>query len=75
MGVSCKCSVVLSTVECEGYAMKNSQELNKYGQSVTTRQLCGCFVITNRRRWIWHEKKGVFLIRINVNRIKEKNLT
>ena len=29
----------MSTIECEGYAMENSQELNKYGQSVTTRQL------------------------------------
>ena len=34
----------MSTVECEGYVMENSQELNKYGQSVTTRQLRDCFV-------------------------------
>ena len=44
--------------------MENSQELNKYGQSVTTRR--HCFVITNQ--------KCVFLISINVNRTK-KNLT
>ena len=46
------------------YAMENSQELNKYGQSVTTRR--HCFVITNQ--------KCVFLIGINVKRTK-KNLT
>ena len=46
------------------YAMENSQELNKYGQSVTTRR--HCFVITNQ--------KCVFSIGINVKRTK-KNLT
>ena len=46
----------MSTIECEGYALENSQELNKYGQSVTTRKLRNCFVITNQRRWIWHEQ-------------------
>ena len=49
---------LMSTVECEGYAKENSQELNKYGQSVTTRKLHYCFVITNQRRWICNEQKG-----------------
>ena len=53
--------------------MGNSQELNKYGQSVTTGRLRDCFAINNQRRWIWHEQKGMFfLIRINVNWAKEK---
>ena len=47
----------MSTVKYE-YATQNSQELNKNGQSVTTRRLRDCFVITNQRRWIWHEQKG-----------------
>ena len=45
-----------------------------YGQSVTTRRLRDCFIITNQRRWIWHEQKGCVLIRINVNGTKEKKL-
>ena len=44
MRVLCICSVVYVNVECEGYVMGNSQELNKYGQSVTTRRLHDCFV-------------------------------
>ena len=48
----------MSTIECEGYALENSQELNKYGQSVTTRKLRNRFVITNQRSWIWHEQIG-----------------
>ena len=38
--------------------MENSQELNKYEQSMTTTWLRDCFVITNQRRRIWHEQKG-----------------
>ena len=46
--------------------MENSQELNKYGQSVTTRR--HSFVITNQ--------KCVFSIGINVKRTKKKlNMT
>ena len=48
----------MSTVECEGYAMGNSRELNKYWQSVTTRRLRDCFAITNQSRWIWYEQKA-----------------
>ena len=66
----------MSTVKYE-YATENSQELNKYGQSVTTRRLRDCFFITNQRRWIWHEQEGCVSNRIrekNVNRIREKIL-
>ena len=47
----------MSTVKYE-YAKENSQELNKYGQSLTTRRLRDCFVITNQRKWICYEQKG-----------------
>ena len=47
----------MSTVKYE-YPTENSQELDKYGQSVTTKRLRNCFVITNQRRWIWNEQKG-----------------
>ena len=47
----------MSTVKYE-YATENSQGRNKYGQSLTTRRLPDCFLITNQRRWTWHEQIG-----------------
>ena len=47
----------MSTVKYE-YTTEKSQELNKYAQSVITRRLRDCYVITNQRRWFQHEQKG-----------------
>ena len=54
--------------------MENSQKLNKYGQSVTTRRLRDCFIITNHSGGFGTNKNGVFLIRVTVNRTKKKKL-
>ena len=47
----------MSTVKYE-HGTENPQELNKNGQSVTTRRLRDFFVITSQRKRICNEQKG-----------------